>query len=233
MNKLLYSSPIETAARFAPALLSRRVAGFLFMKIEESVGQRFNRWTVISVLPKEKNVSRKVLCRCECGTEKITDWSNVHQGLSRSCGCLAMESFRRVITKHGLEHTVEYRIWKGIKVRCLNPRRREYPRYGGRGIKICDRWKDSFQNFIDDVGKMPGPDYSIDRIDSNGHYEPSNVRWIPRKDQAKNRPGFCTYITAFGKTMCVAEWAREVGIGRKTIKHRIDSGVPPEKALTK
>lgn len=88
---------------------------------------------------------------------------------------------------HGMRRTPEYSAWMNMKSRCLNPKVASFPFYGGRGIKICDRWLNSFEAFLSDVGMRPGPDYSIDRIDSDGNYEPRNVRWATARDQALNR----------------------------------------------
>lgn len=97
---------------------------------------------------------------------------------------------------HGMTGTTEYKIWEGIKQRCLNPNERGYPKYGGRGIKVCDEWAASFQAFFDYVGYRPGPEFTIDRIDNDGNYEPGNVRWATARQQSANqrprrKPEFC------------------------------------------
>jgi hypothetical protein len=125
----------------------------------------------------------------------------------------------------------EYTAWTNMKIRCLNPRAQNYALYGGRGITVCDRWRDSFEHFLADVGRRPSPLHSVDRIDPNGNYEPSNVRWSTVKEQAQNRR--TTRLIAFnGTTLCLNEWVLRTGIDKVTLSDRLNRGWSVERALT-
>jgi len=125
----------------------------------------------------------------------------------------------------------EYKSWSGIIQRCCNPKSPAYNRYGGRGIKVCPEWRDSFQKFLKHVGCRPTPTHSIDRIDNNGNYEPGNVRWATIKEQAQNKRTN-QKVTYNGETLCVSEWSRRLGIGGKVIGNRLNKGWSAKDALT-
>lgn len=129
-------------------------------------------------------------------------------------------------------HRPEYRIWANIVQRCTNPKRREYHRYGGRGITLCQEWRKSFATFLAHIGERPSKKHSIDRINNNKGYEPGNVRWATSKEQSRNQEK-TLLITAKGKTLCLTEWAHETGIPLVTIHSRIRKlGWSGEKAVT-
>ncbi len=125
----------------------------------------------------------------------------------------------------------EYRVWANAVQRCCNPKNPYFPDYGGRGITICERWRESFRAFLSDVGPRPSPKYWIDRIDNNGNYEPGNIRWATAKEQADNRRN-SAYLSYMGETRRVRDWARLVGLGEETIQRRIRNGMTVELALT-
>jgi hypothetical protein len=152
-------------------------------------GQRFGRLVVLGKHTEGKTV--KWLCRCDCGEEKYIYRGSLLSGCSQSCGCLRRENSanllkaNRFAVTHGKSYTRTYHIWQGIKERCLNQHKKQYRRYGGRGIGVCDSWMD-FENFLADMGECPDG-LSIDRIDNNGNYEPKNCRWITMHEQFKTR----------------------------------------------
>lgn len=137
--------------------------------------------------------------------------------------------------RHGYKtagkYSSEYSIWMNMRARCNNPRNGSYDKYGGRGITVCERWQADFLNFLQDMGRRPSTDHSIDRIDNDGDYEPGNCRWATRKEQCRNRRssrriGFC------GETKTMAEWAEETGLPTNVIFWRLQRGWTVERALT-
>ena len=162
-------------------------------------GTKFNRYTVIEEVEPIYNSNNKMVrifkCKCDCGSVKNVRLSILRNGEVKSCGCLHRENSKLRITERNLKHnntirgnvTSEYNSWAGMKQRCYYIKHNHYNHYGGRGIKVCERWLNSFENFLSDMGRKPGPEYSIDRIDVNGDYEPSNCKWSTPSEQNKNK----------------------------------------------
>lgn len=159
-------------------------------KINDLTGKRFGRLVVVKQAGRSN--SRKVLwlCLCDCGNEKVVMADHLRRGNTKSCGCLMEES--RIInnTTHGLSNSNTYNVWRAMKSRCTLPSQKSFPDYGGRGICVCDEWMHSFESYYNYVSKLPhfGEDgYSLDRINNERGYEPGNVQYATRKEQANNR----------------------------------------------
>ena len=165
------------------------------------IGLRFGKLEVLSEV-EERNKNGHILC----GLEKEILGASLRQGLTTSCGC----SHKEKITKHGFEGTRTYKTWISMKTRCLNKNADCYAEYGGRGIAICDRWVNSFENFIEDMGERP-VNSSIERIDVNGNYEPSNCRWATVREQQENRRN-SVFVVINGKKHTPREYSEMVGL---------------------
>lgn len=187
--------------------------------------QQFGRLTAIEYVGE-----RRWRCKCDCGGETLAVSRNLLNGNTKSCGCIQRERASETHKTHGMTLTSEYRIWRTMKARCLNEKNANYSRYGGRGIKVCDRWLESFENFLADMGEKP-EGLSLDRIDVDGDYTPKNCRWATVGEQATNRRNN-RYVEFDGKKLTISEWARVTNLKPGLIKNRLDAGWSAEKALT-
>ena len=219
----------------------------------DRIGLVFGRLTVKSVALNSQPKNIKYVCQCECGTEKVIGLRNLTKGSTKSCGCLAKENMERLLqvgaenrakkiqaqkmrlesippskTKHPL-----FQTWKGMVRRCCDPTSDNYNRYGAKGITVCAEWKDDFWKFVADMGDKPGPTYSVDRIDGEGNYEPSNCRWADEYTQATNRKkGFNVPVaTIKGKTLMCTKWAKMLDISIENVHNDIKKGYSPEVAV--
>lgn len=157
----------------------------------KEVGSKCGKLTTVKDLGLKAQANGKnrryVLCHCDCGNKSFeTRWDAVENGDTKSCGCLQAESVREARTTHGLSSTKEYRIWTGMKQRCGNPKEPSYSSYGGRGLTVCERWENSFENFFEDMGECP-VGMSLDRIDNDKGYFPENCRWTDASTQLHNQ----------------------------------------------
>ncbi len=188
-----------------------------------TAGQRFSRLTVlIPAVQTDKHSNVKALFRCDCGIEKLIYVNGVRSGKVKSCGCLSKEASRKRATTHGKSNSTLYAVWEGIKARCLNKNAANYKNYGGRGIKLCERWMD-FAAFDFDIGSQWAPGLEIDRINNDGDYEPGNCRWVTHQENSSNTRR-CRHVDVDGKRGTVSQVARELGIPIPTIAYRTKSG---------
>lgn len=204
----------------------------------DRAGKRYGRLTAIELIiypKKKKDTFWK--CRCECGNETIVFSGHLNDGHTVSCGCFHNEQLSKSMRKHG--HTTldgkprttpEYRAWHGMRQRCKNKNSPRYSYYGQRGITVCERW-DSFQNFLSDMGPNPSRKHSLERMDTNGNYEPSNCKWGTSLEQSNNRRNN-RKLEFKGKTMNISQWAREIGLKPERIWDRINNGWTVERTLT-
>ncbi|HEY2538221.1 MAG TPA: hypothetical protein VGI28_01785 [Stellaceae bacterium] len=157
----------------------------------ELVGKTFGKLTVLQFAGMGDDYASKWLAHCECGTEKIVDGKNLVKGRTRSCGCMqgGRSGLHGAVKRtHGQsDKSPLYTAWINIRQRCNNPNNQDYRIYGGRGIRVCDDWNTSFEAFQRDMGPTWQRGLTIDRIDTNGHYEPNNCRWVPMSEQWKTR----------------------------------------------
>jgi hypothetical protein len=201
------------------------------MKKYNLKNKKFGRWTVLG-LSKSTGHEKFWLCRCECGIEKEVRTSPLVRGRSLSCGCLSREISRKMRLKHGFKGTPEYKTWDSIKQRCYNKKHKSYNLYGGRGIKMCNEWLHSFENFIRDLGVRPTLKHSIDRIDNSLGYFKENCRWATRREQALNRRSN-VFLTIFGERKTISEWILDFRCKATStaFPKRLELGWSPEKAL--
>lgn len=201
-------------------------------KKEDLTGRRIGRLTVIEETDERRGGSVVWLCECDCGTRKRISAQCLKSGRVLSCGCYN----REIITTHGESKTRLYRAWQGIKDRCTKPSCSEYENYGKRGIKMCDEWLNSFEAFRDwskangFVEDAKRGDCTIDRIDVNGNYEPSNCRWTNMKAQCRNRRNNAV-IECDGESHCLSEWAEILGVPYHRLVSRYQRGWKPEEII--
>lgn len=197
-------------------------------------GQKFGMWTILSLRSKSSKVTLWD-CQCECGKKVAVRSGNLRNGASTSCGC---ESLKRLLksrithgeTRGGIQ-TSEYQCWVAMKQRVFNKNHVGYKNYGGRGIAICERWLNSFEDFIADMGRRPTPKHSIERVENDGNYEPSNCVWGTKAEQINNTRSN-NRVTVGSVTLTVSQWAKRSGLKRTTISGRMRMGWSKETAVT-
>lgn len=169
------------------------------------------------------------VCECDCGNTCVVVSTSLRTGNTKSCGCLRRKITSERFRTHGQSKTGDtYGIWLGIMARCYNKNRKAYKDYGGRGIKVCDRWHD-FSNFYSDMGDRPSG-YTLDRIRNNEDYGPTNCRWTSYDEQANNRRNTIS-LTVCGVTRTLSRWAKIMNVKYTTLWYRVSHGWEPEKAL--
>jgi len=203
------------------------------VKALDLTGQMFGR-LIVEQRDGKQNGHRIWRCRCTCTAATVVyiPVSHLRSGNTTSCGCVKREGARERARKHDGYGSPEYRAWIAMIQRCTNAKLAGFHNYGGRGIKVCANWQKSFAAFLVDVGQRPSEQHSLDRYpDNDGHYEPGNVRWATRKEQAHNsRKVRC--VTVDGLTLPISEWARRVGLSMTTLHSRLTKlGWTPERAV--
>lgn len=191
-------------------------------------GKQFDRLTVLGLYARNKG-SLFWICLCTCGRVKAIVTGSLVSSKVRSCGCLKIEAqTRHGLAKKSVARNRTYATWMNIKSRCSDIKN---PYYGGRGIQVCERWQSSFAHFLADMGMRPSSKHSIDRIDNNGDYEPSNCRWATAKTQSHNRS--TTRIVVFqGIGLTITDHARRVGLSPSLVRNRLSRGWTLHRALT-
>lgn len=202
-------------------------------------GKKFSKLTAIRIIGKKRKANLW-LCSCECGNETTAIVSQLSRGDKTSCGCkkkelrqprpdMVQRNKDRAI--HSMSGGYTYSSWKAMKSRCYDLKDKDYPRWGGRGITVCNAWKTSFVEFFKDMGERP-KGHTIDRIDNNGNYEPGNCRWAVQKTQSNNtRKNY--YVEYQGRTQTAKQWAEELKLVEyKTLLYRLRTGWETHAALT-
>lgn len=194
-------------------------------------GNKYGKLTAIERVGKDKYNNAVWLCKCDCGNTKIIDGKSLRDLHTKSCGCLKSESSRSRTLKHNGTGTRLHSTWMSMKKRCYGAYYAEYYRYGGRGIKVCDEWRNSFETFRDwALSHGYADNLTIDRINLDGDYEPDNCRWITKQEQAYNRSD-SVFVEYDGKRQTIAEWAVEKNIDYHKLYYRIKKGWSMERAL--
>lgn len=198
-----------------------------FMRFIDLTGKRFGKLTVLERAPKQHYKGVHWICQCECGNTAIVSSSDLKSGSTNSCGCLRkerMSEYNKINrTKHGKSHLKIYDVWYGMIKRCTNADNKDYPRYGGRGVKVFDEWL-NFESFYEwSMSNGYKEDLELDRINNDGNYEPSNCKWVTRKIQNNNR---CNnkYVEYNGEIHTIAEWSEILHLPYDTVRTRIRRG---------
>lgn len=194
-------------------------------------GGKYNEWTIIEVshkCPKTGSIFWK--CQCSCGNIRRVAGHRILRGESKRCNAPMHMKANPVNVTHGMRYTKIYGIWKNMKIRCLNPKAQNFHLYGGRGISVCDRWVDSFENFYEDMKDGYEEGLSIERIEVDEGYYKENCRWVTMADQAKNKRN-TAYITYKGVTKRAFDWAEIIGANPRSLSRRVYLGWSPEECL--
>lgn len=198
---------------------------------KDIAGQRFGRLIAVK-RTEQRSAQGNFLwaCACDCGNEALVPTAYLIAGNTKSCGCGRRKRIGAEDLGKNLIHSAEGKILTGMLQRCGNPNVKSYKDYGGRGITVCDRWKNSLRAFIDDMGLRPSPRHSIERINHNGNYEPGNCKWATKAEQARNTRTN-KYVEVDGKWITQSELARMLGVSPSTVCQQIKRGVPLERIL--
>ena len=194
--------------------------GCLKYEIKDIKGQRFGRLVALEHVGFSSNRVTLWKCRCDCGNTIIVREGNLHSGKSQSCGCLNVERTKEANLRHGMAHTRLYNIWSKMKERCYNTTRKAYKNYGGKGVHVCDEWRNDFQKFYDwAINNGYKENLTIDRINSNGNYDPVNCRWVTLSENVRLKYKF-DFITVGDLSLTIHDWAHRIGLSQETLRER-------------
>ena len=199
--------------------------------LDDLTGKVFRRLTVLHRVKDALDGSARWRCRCDCGLVIERRAKSLKRGSFQSCGCLKaeMSRARKPNLTHGMSKSPEYRAWREMNYRCRSKSAKAWLDYGGRGISVCGRWKTSFKNFFEDMGVRPSG-RSLERLDNSKGYSPANCVWASREAQQNNRRT-SRYVKHNGRTLSVAQWAKETGIPDSTLRNRIYKNLPVQLLL--
>lgn len=178
---------------------------------------QYGEWLIVG-----NQMINKIECRCSCGTVRMVNIYNLKSGKTKSCGCKKIKQFKKMITRHGLRYRSEYGIWLNMKSRCYNKNTKSFPYYGGRGIIMCDGWREDFVNFYRDMGPRPSMRHEIDRIDNDGIYHRSNCRWVRKVTNARNKANSKWWFVNGIRYESLTHAATSLGVTFNTIKKWCD-----------
>lgn len=195
----------------------------------DEANKKYGRLTVIRAERNARGVM-KWRCLCECGSTPLVDGTALRTGQSSCRKCSKARLRHGHAPKSSRGGSKEFRAWRSMRQRCYQETQHNYHRYGGRGIRVCERWLECFENFLADMGTAPSPCHSIDRIDNDGDYEPGNCRWATSREQQRNRCN-SRLLTFGGVTQTMAQWADQTGLSYAAIKCRLRRGRTVEEAL--
>lgn len=181
------------------------------------IGVKYNHLTPIEVVGRDKFKLLMYKCKCDCGNTTIVRSRSLTTGKTTSCGCARRKS-------NGMHSSITYRSWISAKQRCENPHNHNYKNYGARGIRMCKDWSESFLRFFNDMGERPSKEFTLDRIDVNGNYEPSNCKWATHKEQSNNRRDN-HFITYNGNKYTATQFAEQFGVGLNYLFYCFRSGI--------
>lgn len=194
-------------------------------------GRKFNRITVLKRV-ENRGKNPRYLCLCSCGNYKVIRGDAILCGETKSCGCYSKEKLFIRNLKHGLIEIPEYHVWLGMKQRCFNVKTEQYKNYGARGITVCKRWLDSFDNFINDMGRKPTSKHTLERIDVNGNYTYFNCKWATMKEQSNNKTNN-RILEYKGVQKTLMQWMSELNLKYTTVLYRLNKGWSIEDAFNK
>ena len=198
-------------------------------KLIDLTGRRFGRLIVVSRAEADGPTTRWHV-RCDCGATKIIAAQSLRDGVSESCGCLRREQIAGRNLRHGGSRTREYDVWQTMHFRCTNPAARQWSDYGGRGIKVCERWS-KYEHFIADMGARPSSSHTIERLDNDGPYAPDNCEWATRSKNNRNRRS-TRRLTYLGLTLPMVAWSELLGVPYGRLAARVAEGWSDERVLT-